>query len=113
MAEQSIYAPKAPDNPWRVEDGKTVEEWFLFALWYPYTIRTLLADGRWQEVARCNTVEKASHVMKGLMKLHQHDFGYYILIRCLLVGSDGREKLIAYAPSKRQVQAALENIRVS
>lgn len=113
MAEKSIFAPKDLENPWRIEDGKTVEEWFEFALWYPYSIRTLLADGCWQEVARCNTLEKASQVMKGLVKLHQQDFGYYILIQCLRVGTEGREKLIEYAPSKRQVHAAVENICVS
>jgi hypothetical protein len=34
MSEQVMLVPKADNNPWRVDDMKTTEEWMQIALWY-------------------------------------------------------------------------------
>ena len=32
MSDQVLYAPKADNNPWRVDDMKTPEEWLEISL---------------------------------------------------------------------------------
>ena len=47
MSEQAMYAPKAENNPWRIRDMKTTEERLQIALWYPFSVRSLIQiDGR-------------------------------------------------------------------
>ena len=51
MAEQAMYASKAENNPWRVDDMKTTEERLQIALWYPFSVRSLIElDGRWRRI---------------------------------------------------------------
>ncbi len=106
MAEQALYAPKADDNPWRVDDMKTTEERLQIALWYPFSVRSLIEiDGRWFEDAICSNRDKAYHVMKALSAQNRDD--YYIVVQCLRLGKEGREKVILFAPSESQVKHAL------
>jgi hypothetical protein len=52
MSEQALFAPKADNNPWRVDDMKATEERLQIALWYPFSVRSLIQiDGRWLEKA--------------------------------------------------------------
>jgi hypothetical protein len=42
MAKQAMYAPKADNNPWRIDDMKTTEQRLQIALWYPFSLRSLI-----------------------------------------------------------------------
>src|SRR5256885_1324291 len=106
MAEQAMYAPKADDNPWRVLDMKTTEERLQVALWYPFSVRSLIQiDGRWFEDAICSNRDKAYHVMKALSAQNRNH--YYIVVQHFRYGKEGREKVILFAPNERQVKNAL------
>jgi hypothetical protein len=111
MNTPQMYAPKAEDNPWRVNDMKTAEEWLQIALWYPFSVRSLIElDGRWLEVAICSSRDNAYHVMKSLE--HSHPDVYYIVVQKLRKGSEGREKAVLFAPSERRVRQALTAARL-
>ncbi len=106
MAEQALYAPKADDNPWRVLDMKTTEERLQIALWYPFSVRSLIElDGRWLEYAICSSRDNAYYVMKALSAKNYDAF--YIVVQHFRYGKEGREKVILFAPNERQVKAAL------
>jgi hypothetical protein len=106
MAEQALYAPKADNNPWRILDMKTTEERLQIALWYPFSVRSLIElDGRWLEYAICSSRDNAYHVMKAL-SAKNYD-AYYIVVQHFRYGKEGREKVILFAPNERQVKAAL------
>ncbi len=106
MSEQALYPPKADDNPWRVDDMKTTEERLQVALWYPFSIRSLIQiDGRWFEEAICSSRDKAYHLMKALSA--QNRSHYYIVVQCFRYGKEGREKVILFSPNEHQVKDAL------
>jgi hypothetical protein len=85
---------------------KTTEEWLQIALWYPFSIRSLIErDRRWLEVAICSSRDNAYHVMKALERSHPDV--YYVVVQKLRKGSEGREKAVLFAPSQRRVRQAL------
>ena len=63
-----MYAPKSDDNPYRIGfNMKTSEEHLQIALWYPFSVRSLIMlDKKWHEVAICSSRDHAYHVMKAL-----------------------------------------------
>src|SRR6266566_5897375 len=106
MAEQAMYAPKAENNPWRVDDMKTTEERLQIALWYPFSVRSLIQiDERWLEYAICSNRDNAYHVMKALSAQNRDHF--YIVVQHFRYGKEGREKVILFATSESQVKHAL------
>src|SRR6266852_2858131 len=106
MAEQALYAPNAENNPWRVDDMKTTEERLQIALWYPFSVRSLIQiDGRWLEYAICSNRDNAYHVMKALSAQNRDHF--YIVVQHFRYGKEGREKVILFSPNERQVREAL------
>jgi hypothetical protein len=106
MAEQAMYAPKANNNPWRVDDMKTTEERLQIALWYPFSVRSLIQiDGRWFEDAICSNRDKAYHIMKALSAQNCNHF--YIVVQHFRYGKEGRERVILFSPNERQVKDAL------
>ncbi len=106
MSEQAMYAPKAENNPWRIRDMKTTEERQQIALWYPFSVRSLIQiDGRWLEDAICSSRDNAYHVMKALST--QNRDHYYIVVQYFRYGNEGREKVILFSPNERQVKEAL------
>jgi len=107
MAGQVMYTPKAENNPWRVEDRKTPEEWLMFALWYPYSVRSLNYDGCWYEAARCSNHDSANHVLKGLSLSHHSSLGCYVVVQYFRLGKEGREKAVLFFPSERRIKAVL------
>lgn len=106
MSEQTLYAPADDNNLWRVNDMKTTEERLQIALWYPFSVRSLIQiNGRWVEDAVCSSRDKAYHVMKALSARHRDD--YYVVVQNFRYGKEGREKAILFAPSESQVKQAL------
>ncbi len=103
--QQPTYASKADENPWRVDDRKTTEEWFQFALWYPYSVRSLVSDGGWYELARCSNHDSAYHAMKGVAAIHHAASNCYVVVHCIRLGKEGREKAVLFSPNERIVQA--------
>lgn len=107
MVEQAMYAPKAENNPWRINnDMKTTEERLQIALWYPFSVRSLIQlNGHWMEDAICGSRDNAYHIMKALSAQNYDD--YYIVVQHFRYGKEGREKVILFAPNERQVKEAL------
>jgi len=59
MSKQALYAPKADDNPWRVDTYMNVAEWKEVSRWYPFSLRSLMPDGRWLE----SRIEKGGNLL--------------------------------------------------
>ena len=98
MANQ--YAPRADDNPWRLDTFMNVDEWKVVSGWYPFSLRSLLPDGRWYEIGRFGIRDKAYDVMK--LSAAAQPGNYYALVQCTLVGNDGREKAVVFAGGSEQ-----------
>lgn len=109
MTEQALYAPKAENNPWRVDDMKTTEERQQIALWYPFSVRSLIQiDGHWLEYAICSSRDNAYHIMKALSAQNRDHF--YIVVQHFRYGKEGREKVILFSPNERLVKEALAKV---
>jgi len=96
MSDQALYAPKAENNPWRVDTWMNTDEWKEVSRWYPFSLRSLMPDGRWLEQARCKSRDGAYQIMKALSAARPRD--YFVIVQCTLVGNDGREKAIVCFP---------------
>ncbi len=107
MSDQVLYAPKADNNPWRVDDMKTPEEWLEISLWYPFSIRNTIFDGSWYEMACCKNREEAYQVMRAIEAANRYATNCYIVVQCFRYGKEGREKAIIFSPNERQVKEAL------
>ena len=92
MSKQTLYAPKAEDNPWRVDTWMTTSEWKEVSRWYPFSLRSLMPDGRWSEWARCKMRDDAYQMMKALAATRSRS--YFVIVQCTLIGNDGREKAV-------------------
>ena len=100
MSKQVLYAPRSEDNPWRVDTWMNTAEWKEVSRWYPFSLRSLMPDGRWYEHARCKVRDNASQIMKALAVTRPRD--YFVIVQCTLVGNDGREKAVVYFPGSEQ-----------
>src|SRR5258706_10667563 len=60
------YAPYADENPWRLDTFMNVEEWKEVSRWYPFSLRSLMPDGRWYEYSRSKMRDDAYQIMKAL-----------------------------------------------
>ena len=96
----TAFAPKAEDNPWRVDTFMNTDEWKEVSRWYPFSLRSLMPDGRWSEWARCKMRDDAYQIMKSLATTRPR--GYFVIVQCTLVGNDGREKAVVYFPGSEQ-----------
>ena len=94
------YAPRAGDNPWRVDTWMNTDEWKEVSRWYPFSLRSLMPDGRWHEYARCKMRDDAYQIMRALAGASRRD--YFVIVQCTLVGNDGREKAVVYFPGSEQ-----------
>jgi len=92
MGQQATYVPYADENPWRLDTFMNVDEWKEVSRWYPFSLRSLMPDGRWYEYARCKTRDAAYEIAKALAA--RPGRGYYVIVQCTLVGKDGREKAV-------------------
>jgi hypothetical protein len=61
-----LYAPKAEDNPWRLDTFMNVDEWKEVSRWYPFSLRSLMPDSRWYEYSRSRMREEAYQIMRAL-----------------------------------------------
>jgi hypothetical protein len=105
-----MYAPTSDDNPYRLDDMKTTEERLQIALWYPFSVRSLIQiDGRWFEEAICSSRDKAYHLMKALQRSYPDQ--YYVVIQTFRYGKEGREKAILFSPGENAVKRAMEEAR--
>jgi hypothetical protein len=92
----SMYAPKAEDNPWRIDTWMNTDEWKEVSRWYPFSLRSLMPDGRWYEQSRSKNRDDAYHIMRALAAARTRD--YFVIVQCMLVGNDGREKAVVCFP---------------
>jgi len=100
MTGEATYPPRAEDNPWRVDTFMTVDEWKEVSRWYPFSLRSLMPDGRWYEYARCKMRDEAYQIMRALAARPGHY--YYVIVQCTLVGKDGQEKAVVFAGGSEQ-----------
>ena len=100
MSDQAMYAPKAENNPWRVDTWMNTTEWKEVSRWYPFSLRSLMPDGGFHEYARCKMRDDAYQMMKALAARPGH--GYYVIVQCTLVGNDGREKAVVVGGGSEQ-----------
>ena len=112
MSKQVLYAPKAEDNPWRVDTWMNTDEWKEVTRWYQFSLRSLMPDGRWSERARCKMRDDAYQIMKALVATRPRDF--FVIVQCTLVGNDCREKAVVCFPGteERLLQERQERIRL-
>src|SRR5260221_8969643 len=83
----TVFAPKAEGKPWRVDTFMNTDEWKEVSLWYPFSLRSLMPDGRWSERARCKMRDDAYQIMKARASTKPRD--YFVMVQCTLVGNDG------------------------
>ncbi len=95
------YAPRDENNPWRVESWMNTDEWKEVSRWYPFSLRSLMPDGRWIERARCKTRDDAYEIMKALAETIRRS-SYFVIVQCTLVGNDGREKAVVFSGGSEQ-----------
>ncbi len=112
QTEQESWAPRADNNPYRAWGMTTAQEWKEISRWYPFSVRvyvTTTDHPEWHEQARCSTWEKAREIMQLLGKAHERDahLPAWVVMKCSLVGKEGREKPILWYPSQGSVLAAL------
>ena len=98
--QQTTYAPKDENNPWRVDTWMNTAEWKEVTRWYPFSLRSLMPDGRWNEVGRFGMRDKAYDVMQALAAADRRR--YFVIVQCTLVGNDGREKAVVFAGGSEQ-----------
>ena len=96
----TTFAPKAEGNPWRVDTFMNTDEWKEVSRWYPFSLRSLMPDGRWYEQARCKSRDNAYQIMKVLAA--RPGRSYFVIVQCTLVGNDGREKAVVFAGGSEQ-----------
>jgi len=92
----TAYAPYADENPWQLDTFMNAEEWKEVSRWYPFSLRSLMPDGRWFEHARCKMRDNAYQIMRALAATRPRD--YFVIVQCTLVGKDGREKAVVCFP---------------
>src|SRR5258706_14583249 len=100
MGQQVTYAPRADENPWRLDTFMNVDEWKEVSRWYPFSLRQLSPDGRWFEYARCKMRDDAYQIMKALAG--RPGRSYFVIVQCTLIGKDGREKAVVCLPGVEQ-----------
>ena len=107
-----LYAPKAEDNPWRLVTFMNVDEWKEVSRWYPFSLRSLMPDGRWYEYSRSRMRDEAYHIMRALAAANPRKF--FVIVQCTLVGNDGREKAVVCFPGSEEslLRERQERIRV-
>lgn len=88
-----IRTRSAEDNPWRTDTWMNAAEWKEVSRWYPFSLRSLMPDGRWYEQARCKSRDNAYEIMKVLAGSRQR-MTYFVIVQCTLVGNDSREKAV-------------------
>lgn len=98
--QAQTYAPRAEENPWRLDTWMNSDEWKEVSRWYPFSLRSLMPDGRWFEQARCKSRDSAYHIMKALAAGRRG--GYFVVVQCTLVGKDGREKAVVFSGGSEQ-----------
>jgi hypothetical protein len=99
--QQTTYAPRDEKNPWRFDTFMNTVEWKEVSRWYPFSLRSLMPDGRWNEVGRFGMRDKAYEIMKALTGTRQR-LTYFVIVQCTLVGNDGREKAVVFAGGSEQ-----------
>ncbi len=102
MSKQLLYVPKADDNPWRADLNlwNTTNEWKEVSRWYPFSLRSLMPNGRWHEHSRSRSRDDAYYLMKALAATRPRD--YFVIVQCMLIGNDGREKAVVCFPGSEQ-----------
>src|SRR5579863_3717228 len=104
MSKHILYAPRAEENPWRLDTWMNTAEWKEVSRWYPFSLRSLLPDGRWYEIGRFGFRDNAYETMHALAGATGRQFfsHHYIIVQCTLIGKDGREKAVVFFPGSEQ-----------
>ncbi len=112
MPETDQWSPRADENPYRVWSMKNTEEWREVSRWYPFSVRVLVTTTgtpEWHEHARCGTWDQAREVMQLLGKANEGKahLPAWVVMKCTLVGKEGREKPVLWYPSQGSVLSTL------
>jgi len=95
------YPPRDDKNPWRLDTWMNADEWKEVSRWYDHSLRSLMPDGRWYEIARCKSRESAFQILRALAKSDPR--AIFVIVHCSLVGKDGREKAVYCFPGSEQM----------
>jgi len=76
------------------------DEWKEVSRWYPFSLRSLMPDGRWFEHSRSKMRDSSYEVMKALASANPRK--YFVIVQCVLIGNDGREKAVVFFPGSEQ-----------
>jgi len=141
-SKQTMYVPKADENPWRVDTWMTTAEWKEVSRWYSFSFRSLLPDGRWYEYCRSKMREKAYHTNPQSngqyltqVVCHTSPFhivyrfadsyqimralaaanprGFFVIVQGTLVGTDGREKAVVCFPGSESSLLRERQVRLT
>lgn len=75
------------------------DEWKEVLPWYPFSLCSLLPDGRWFEQAGYKMRDDAYQSMRALAARKPRD--YFLIVQCTLAGKGGREKAGVYCPGSQ------------
>lgn len=113
--DQPQWAPGADDNPYKTWSMKTAEEWKEISRWYPFSVRVLVTTSEkpaWHEQARCSSWDQAREIMQLLGKANQgkEHLPAWVVMKCTLVGKEGREKPVLWYPGQGTVLTLLRSL---
>lgn len=111
MTETEQWSPRDDRNPYRVWDLLTTEEWRRISRWYPFSVRVLATTVKpeWHERARCETWDQAREIMQLLGKANEDKAHQpaWVVMKCSLVGKEGRERPVLWYPSEGSARARI------
>lgn len=108
----SLWSPRDPENPFRIEHTRTDEAWKEIARWYPFSVRLLRENNAvlWQEQARTRSWNEAKEAMTTLAQLHLEPSACWVVMKCELRGKEGREKPVLWYPGQGSVHTKLREL---
>lgn len=112
MSKTEQWSPRDDRNPYRVWDLLTVEEWRQISRWYPFSMRVLATTSKpeWRERARCETWDQAREIMQLLAQANKKTYlPAWVVMKCSLVGKEGRERPVLWYPSQGSALAAIRD----
>jgi hypothetical protein len=104
MSKHTLYPPRAEENPWRLDTWMNTAEWKEVSRWYPFSLRSLMPDGRWYEAGRFGSRDSAYGTMRTLAAADGRRL--FVIVQCTLIGKDGREKAVVFFPGSEQTVLA-------
>ncbi len=113
MSKHTLYVPRSDENPWRrdLDSWLTIAEWKEISRWYPFSLRSLMYDGRWYEHGRYGSRDQAYSTMR--LRAESRRYDYYVIVHCTLIGKAGREKAVVFSGGSEQTILAERRLRLA